>query len=235
MTILADFQIAQLCKNTDRPMLSPFRDQQVKTIESILNEKQIVAYRAGLLTRQGKFLDPIDLNSDKTVPNVRLEGEQFILTQRAVSSGLSSYGYDAVLGNQFKLFKNTGQSIVDPLDMPTGIYEEITTDRLIIPPNSYALGHTVEVFDMPDDVLAICMGKSTLARAGVSVTITPIEPGFRGNVVVEVANLTPLPVAIHANQGIAQFLFFRGEPCEVSYSDRGGKYMHQTGVTTARV
>ena len=143
--------------------------------------------------------------------------------RRIVSYGTSSYGYDVRLATKFKIFTNINSAIIDPLNMSDDCYVDFEGEMCIIPPNSYVLGHTVEYFRMPRNVTAICVGKSTYARAGCAVNITPIEAGFEGQVVLEIANLTPLPMKIHAGMGIAQFLFYQGdEQCEVSYADRAG-------------
>ena len=163
--------------------------------------------------------------------------------RRIISRGTTSYGYDVALSDrEVKIFTNINSTEIDPkrLDSRCLVNAEIKYDvdgakYVTLPPNSYLLGHTVEYFHMPRDLVAVCLGKSTLARAGVLVNVTPIEPGFEGNVVIEVGNSTGLPVRIYLNEGISQFLFLQGEPCEVSYADRGGKYMGQTGVTLPRV
>jgi len=161
---------------------------------------------------------------------------------KLLSYGVSSYGYDATLAEKIYLFTNQNGAIVDPRKFSDEVYVEAKIlkdddglDYFILPPNSYALGHTNEYFKMPRDVTAICLGKSTYARVAVGVNATPIEAGWEGNVVLELANLCSLPIKIYINQGIAQFLFFRGEPCDTSYADRGGKYQGQTGVTLAKV
>jgi dCTP deaminase len=157
-------------------------------------------------------------------------------TQKIVSYGLSSAGYDVRLGRKFKIFTNIRSALIDPLNMSDDCYVNHEGDDVIIPPHSYILGHTPEVFDIPRDVMVVCVGKSTYARAGCAVNVTPIEPGFKGQVVIEIANQTPLPMKVYADMGIAQFLFFKmSGPCETSYADRDGKYQGQTGITTARV
>lgn len=156
--------------------------------------------------------------------------------QKIISYGLSSFGYDVRLEDHFKLFTNTNSAIVDPLNIDDKCFTEVRGEgKCVIPPNSYALGHTVESFVIPRDVSVICLGKSTYARAGVIINVTPIEAGFEGQVVIEISNATPLPVIVYADMGIAQFQFFRGEPCEISYGDRGGKYQGQSGITLSRV
>jgi dCTP deaminase len=160
----------------------------------------------------------------------RSEGE------RVISYGLSSYGYDVRVGDEFKVFTNVYNSIVDPKDFREDAFVDVKGDVCIVPPNSFALARTVEHFRIPDDVLTICVGKSTYARCGIIVNVTPFEPGWQGTVTLEISNTTPLPAKVYAGEGIAQVLFFRGqERCETSYSDRAGKYQRQTGITLPRV
>lgn len=159
------------------------------------------------------------------------EGDQKIL-----SYGTSSYGYDVRLDRNFKIFSNAKNALLDPLNPTDDCYIDHEGDYCIIPPNSYILGHTIERFDIPRNVMTVAVGKSTLARLGGIVNVTPIEPGFRGTVVVEIANCTTLPLKVYANQGIAQFMFFIGDqPCKTSYADKQGKYQNQSGLTTARL
>lgn len=161
--------------------------------------------------------------------------------QKYPSFGLSSYGYDVRLGDEFKLFVNHAGTIIDPLDLDDDNFIDIeirVDDKgrryVILPPHGYLLGHTLETFNMPRDVTCLVVGKSTYARLGMSVNCTPIEAGFKGNVVLELANHSPSALKIYIDGGIAQFLFFTGnEPCDVSYADRGGKYQNQTGVQHA--
>lgn len=156
--------------------------------------------------------------------------------KKIISYGLSGYGYDVRLANTFKIFSNLKNSLIDPLNPDDNCYHDHEGDSVIIPPNSYVLGHTIETFDIPNDVMVVCVGKSTYARLGAIVNVTPIEPGFKGTVVIEVSNSTNLPLKLYAGMGIAQFLFFRGDkPCLVSYADKLGKYMNQKGLTTARL
>ncbi len=153
-----------------------------------------------------------------------------------ISYGLSSYGYDIRVGNEFKIFTNVNSTVVDPKNFDEGNVIDIEADVAIIPPNSFALARTVEYFKMPDNVLAICLGKSTYARCGIIVNVTPFEPGFEGHITIEISNTTPLPAKIYANEGIAQVLFFEGdEPCEVTYAHKKGKYQAQTGITLPRI
>jgi len=153
-----------------------------------------------------------------------------------ISYGLSSYGYDARATDEFKIFTNVENALVDPKNFDAKSFVDRKTDVCIIPPNSFALTRTVEYFRVPKDVLVICLGKSTYARCGIIVNVTPLEPGWEGEVTIEISNTTPLPAKIYANEGICQFLFLQGnEPCETSYADRAGKYMGQRGVTLPRL
>lgn len=151
---------------------------------------------------------------------------------RVISYGTSSYGYDIRCSNEFKIFTNINSAIVDPKNFDENSFVDVTSDVCIIPPNSFALARTVEYFRIPRDVLTICLGKSTYARCGIIVNVTPLEPEWEGHVTLEFSNTTPLPAKIYANEGVAQVLFIGAdEICEVSYKDRGGKYQGQTGVT----
>ena len=153
-----------------------------------------------------------------------------------ISYGLSSYGYDVRVGRHFKVFTNVYGSVVDPKQFDEKAFVDVEADVCVVTPNSFALAQTVEYFRIPDDVLTICVGKSTYARCGIVVNVTPFEPGWEGTVTLEISNTTPLPARIYANEGIAQVLFFRGaERCETSYADRAGKYQRQSGITLPRV
>ena len=153
-----------------------------------------------------------------------------------ISYGLSSYGYDCRLSDEFMIFTNVDNAIVDPKEFNPDSFVERKTDVCVIPPNSFVLCRTVETFKVPRDVLVICLGKSTYARCGLIVNVTPLEPEWEGQVTLEISNTTPLPAKVYANEGIAQFLFFKGEtPCETSYADRSGKYMGQEGVTLPKL
>ena len=165
--------------------------------------------------------------------------EPFVEAQRRegnISYGLSSYGYDARCAPEFKIFTNVDSAIVDPKNFSPRSFVERTGEICIIPPNSFALARTVEYFRVPEDVLVVCLGKSTYARCGIIVNVTPLEPGWEGHVTLEFSNTTPLPAKIYANEGVCQFLFFKGnEPCEISYKDRAGKYQGQTGITLPKL
>ena len=153
-----------------------------------------------------------------------------------VSYGTSSYGYDIRCSNEFKLFTNINCTIVDPKNFDPNSFVEVESDSCIIPPNSFALARTVEYFRIPRNVLTICLGKSTYARCGIIVNVTPFEPEWEGFVTLEFSNTTPLPARIYANEGVAQVVFFEAdEECETSYKDRKGKYQGQTGVTLPKI
>lgn len=154
---------------------------------------------------------------------------------RIVSYGTSSYGYDVRCSDEFKVFTNINSALVDPKSFDENSFVDMKGDVCIIPPNSFALARTVEYFRIPRTVLTVCLGKSTYARCGIIVNVTPLEPEWEGHVTLEFSNTTPLPAKIYANEGIAQMLFFESdEPCEVSYADRAGKYQGQRGVTLPR-
>lgn len=153
-----------------------------------------------------------------------------------ISYGVSSYGYDARVSNEFKIFTNINSTTVDPKKFDEAGFIDKTTDVCIIPPNSFALARTVEYFRIPRDVLTVCVGKSTYARCGIIVNVTPLEPEWEGHVTLEFSNTTPLPAKIYANEGACQFLFLKGaNECDVSYADRAGKYMGQRGVTLPKI
>jgi len=156
--------------------------------------------------------------------------------KRIVSYGTSSYGYDIRCSNEFKIFTNINATIVDPKRFDEKSFVDIRGDECIIPPNSFALARTVEFFRIPRSVLTICLGKSTYARCGIIVNVTPLEPEWEGHVTLEFSNTTPLPARIYANEGVAQVIFIESdEVCETSYRDRGGKYQGQKGVTLPRI
>ena len=151
---------------------------------------------------------------------------------KIVSYGVSSYGYDVRCAPEFKVFTNINSAIVDPKNFTPESFVDVRSDVCIIPPNSFALARTIEYFRIPRNVLVVCLGKSTYARCGIIVNVTPLEPEWEGQVTLEFSNTTPLPARIYANEGVAQMLFLQGdEACAVSYKDRGGKYQGQVGVT----
>lgn len=156
--------------------------------------------------------------------------------EKIVSYGLSSYGYDLRVSNQFKVFTNVHNSVVDPKAFSEDSFVLVEGDKCIIPPNSFALAVSVEYFRIPRSVLTMCIGKSTYARCGIIVNVTPFEPEWEGYVTLEISNTTPLPAIVYANEGLAQVLFFKAEElCEISYADRKGKYMKQVGITVPTI
>ena len=158
---------------------------------------------------------------------VRMDGDR-----RLISYGTSSYGYDVRCSREFKVFTNIHSATVDPKHFDENSFVPVEGDVCVIPPNSFALARTIEYFRIPKDVLTICLGKSTYARCGIIVNVTPLEPEWEGHVTLEFSNTTPLPAKIYANEGVAQMLFYQSdEQCEVTYKQRGGKYMGQKGVT----
>ena len=155
---------------------------------------------------------------------------------KIISYGLSSFGYDARVSDEFKIFTDVNSAIVDPKNFKSNSFVSRKANQCIIPPNSFALASTVEYFKIPKDILVICLGKSTYARCGIIVNVTPLEPGWEGHVTLEFSNTTPLPAKIYANEGAAQFVFIKGnEKPEVTYAKRKGKYMKQQGVTLPKI
>ncbi len=188
----------------------------------------------------------MSLKADKWIRKMALEEgmiEPFVDSQvrsienhKIVSYGLSSYGYDVRVSNRFKVFTNVHNPIVDPKKFTEDAFVDIEGDHCVIPPNSFALASTIEYFRIPRNCLTVCLGKSTYARCGIIVNVTPFEPEWEGHVTIEISNTTPLPAKIYSNEGIAQVLFFEAKQvCEVSYADRAGKYMKQRGITVPSV
>jgi dCTP deaminase len=165
-------------------------------------------------------------------PFVDYDGKQ----KGVISFGISSYGYDLRVADEYKVFTNVRSSIVDPKEFAPDSFVDFKGDICIIPPNSFALARSVERFKIPRNVLALCIGKSSYARCGIIVNITPLEPLWEGTLTLEISNTTPLPAKIYSGEGLAQVLFYESdEECEVAYADRAGKYMHQKGITLPRV
>jgi dCTP deaminase len=184
----------------------------------------------------------VAIKSDNWIKRLALEQqmiEPFVdeqMRRGVISYGLSSYGYDVRVGDEFKVFTNVFNTVVDPKNFDPKSFVDIKADVCVIPPNSFALASTIEYFRIPRDVLTICLGKSTYARCGIIVNVTPFEPEWEGHVTIEISNTTPLPARIYANEGIAQVLFFQSdEVCAVSYKDKKGKYQAQRGVTLPRI
>ena len=162
--------------------------------------------------------------------------EEKQVRNNVISFGVSSYGYDLRVSNEFKVFTNINTTIVDPKNFDPASLVDFKGDVCIVPPNSFVLGRSVEYFRIPENVITVCVGKSTYARCGIITNVTPFEPGWEGFVTLEISNTTPIPAKIYANEGIAQVLFFEGdEPCEVSYATKKGKYQAQKGVTLPKV
>ncbi len=158
------------------------------------------------------------------------------ISKSVISYGLSSYGYDLRVANEYKIFTNVNNSIVDPKNWDPQSFIDFTGDVCIVPPNSFALARSVEYFRIPRNILTICLGKSTYARCGIIVNVTPFEPEWEGHVTLEISNTTPLPAKIYSNEGLCQVIFFESEePCSVSYKDKQGKYQAQRGITPAKV
>lgn len=230
MTILNDSQITDLCICPDTVLvemngiLGNFNHTRRKTPD------EIEAFVP--------MITPFNPELIRVIEAHAVNGQVF-KERKIISRGLTSYGYDVTLAETCKIFTNINSAFIDPkrLDERCLVDAKVQTDEdgarfVMLPPHSYMLGHTIEYFRMPRDVLAICLGKSTYARAGIFVNATPMEPGFEGTIVIEISNATSLPAKIYVDEGISQFLFFQGsEPCKVSYADRGGKYQGQTGVT----
>jgi dCTP deaminase len=162
--------------------------------------------------------------------------EEKQVREGVISYGISSYGYDIRIADEFKIFSNVTGAIVDPKHFDASMLVDVKGPTVLIPPNSFALARTVEYFRIPRNVLTICVGKSSYARCGIITNVTPFEPEWEGYVTLEISNTTPLPARIYANEGIAQVLFFESdEPCEVSYKDKAGKYQSQRGITLPRL
>lgn len=162
--------------------------------------------------------------------------EEGLIKEGVISFGVSSYGYDMRVADEFKIFTNINNTVVDPKNFDPKSFVEFRGDVCIIPPNSFALARSVEYFRIPRDVLVICIGKSTYARCGIIVNVTPLEPAWEGFVTVEISNTTPLPAKIYANEGIAQLIFLKAEEeCEISYADRKGKYQAQQGIVLPKI
>lgn len=158
------------------------------------------------------------------------------VSKGVISYGLSAYGYDIRVSDEFKVFTNLNTTIVDPKDFDSKSFVEVMGEHCVIPPNSFALAKTVEYFRIPRSTITVCVGKSTYARCGIIVNVTPFEPEWEGYVTLEISNTTPIPAKIYSNEGIAQVLFFEGdEPCEISYADKKGKYQKQTGITHPKI
>ena len=182
------------------------------------------------------------IKSDRWIRKMALEHDMISpfnekqVREGVISYGLSSYGYDLRVADEFKVFTNVNSAIVDPKNFNDKSFVDLQTDVCIVPPNSFALARSIEYFRVPRDILTMCIGKSTYARCGIIVNVTPFEPEWEGFVTLEISNTTPLPAKIYANEGLCQILFFQSdEPCEISYKDKKGKYQAQKGIVLPRL
>ena len=188
-----------------------------------------------------ELLADMSIKSDRWIKEMAGKGmiDPFVESQvrgGVVSYGLSSYGYDIRVADEFKVFTNINSTVIDPKAFDPRSFMDLKTDVCIVPPNSFALARTVEYFRIPRDVLTVCLGKSTYARCGIIVNVTPFEPEWEGTATLEISNTTPLPARIYANEGIAQVLFFQSdEPCGISYAEKKGKYQAQLDVTLPKI
>ena len=198
---------------------------------SILSDRQI-----RYLAENYGMIEPFEPGLVREIKPGLIKAAQGEAPRKVISYGTSSYGYDIRCAREFKVFTNINSTIVDPKNFDPRNFVEIEADECIIPPNSFALARTMERFKIPRDVLTVCLGKSTYARCGIIVNVTPFEPEWEGYVTLEFSNTTPLPAKIYAGEGCAQVLFFQSDDvCETSYKDRGGKYQGQVGVTLPKV
>jgi len=184
----------------------------------------------------------MSIKSDKWIVKMSREHEMISPFEESqvragtISYGVSSYGYDMRVSDEYKIFTNVNSTVVDPKKFNSSNFVEVKANEILVPPNSFALARSVEYFKIPRSTLAICLGKSTYARCGIICNVTPFEPEWEGHVTIEISNTTPLPAKIYSNEGICQVLFFESDdPCAVSYRDRGGKYQGQTGITLPRM
>ena len=184
----------------------------------------------------------MSIKSDKWIRQNSIENnmiepfEEKQVSENKISYGVSSYGYDIRVADEYKIFTNVNNSVVDPKNFDDNSFVDFKGDVCIVPPNSFALARSVEYFKIPRNVLTICVGKSTYARCGIIVNVTPLEPGWEGYVTLEISNTTPLPAKIYSNEGLCQVLFFESdEQCEVSYKDKSGKYLKQVGITLPKI
>jgi dCTP deaminase len=212
-------------------MIEPFADRQVRQLDNPSDDATAPggdpAEDLGSLA-----IAPEDPAAASAVGSARSRANP----RGVISYGLSSYGYDLRVSDEFKVFTNVFNTVVDPKAFDAQSFVDMRTDVCIVPPNSFALARSVEYFRIPRDILTICLGKSTYARCGIIVNVTPFEPEWEGHVTLEISNTTPLPARIYAHEGLAQVIFLQAENvCEVSYADRAGKYMKQRGITVPRL
>jgi dCTP deaminase len=223
MTLLSDRQIKNLCIEKD----SYYYADNKKVFFNVEDYAELVKERGSSF----EYYKSINSTFKPMISPFVADQVRTMDNNRILSYGTSSYGYDIRLANKFKIFTNINSTVVDPLNFKHESYVDFEGDVCIIPPNSFVLGSTVEYFNVPEDVTGVVIGKSTYARCGVVCICTPLEAGWSGELVVEFANLSPLPVKLYAGHGCAQILWFKGdEPCETSYAKRAGKYQGQTGI-----
>ena len=223
----------EVLEGINRPMISPFEPEQRRTRLRTATHAEKLAFEAGHQNNKDKPW----FNPNYVMP----ENAQFILEQgglvfeeKIISYGTSSYGYDIRCAPEFKVFTNMHSAVVDPKNFDSSAFIDMPGDSCVIPPNSFALARSLEYFRIPRDILVICLGKSTYARCGIIVNVTPLEPEWEGHITLEFSNTTTSPARIYANEGCAQLLFFQADKddvCQTSYKDRSGKYQSQTGIT----
>lgn len=194
----------------------------VQIITRCINDKMIEPFCDTQIKKKIVDVDPLE----------KLPSPNIVTTEeKCISYGVSSYGYDIRIADEFKIFTNINNTIIDPKNFNEDVYIDHQGEFCIIPPNSFILCRSLEYLRIPKDILSICIGKSTYARCGLIVNVTPLEPDWEGHITIEISNTTTLPAKIYANEGIAQLIFLKGEECQTSYKDRNGKYQNQTGVT----
>ena len=209
-------------------MIEPFADRQIRRLQNTFADPAAAPLEEGIGPMITASEDPAADADAPAPPDPNARG--------VISYGLSSYGYDLRVSDEFKVFTNVFNTVVDPKAFDAQSFVDMQTDVCIVPPNSFALARSVEYFRIPRDILTICLGKSTYARCGIIVNVTPFEPEWEGHVTLEISNTTPLPARIYAHEGLAQVIFLKAESvCEVSYADRAGKYMRQRGITVPRL
>jgi dCTP deaminase len=237
VSILSDISIRQRCVPPTQVLDTEMRDAALTAMTNTVGGARGAALFKLLEQERHRPPSEEELAAFQPMIHPYVDGQvREVDGQKIISYGTSSYGYDVRCAPEFKVFTNINSTIVDPKAFDPSCFVDVESDVCIIPPNSFALARTVEYFRIPRDILVVCLGKSTYARCGIIVNVTPLEPEWEGHVTLEFSNTTPLPARIYANEGVAQFLFFQGDqPCATSYKDRGGKYQGQTGVNPPRM
>lgn len=232
MSILNDKEIRALCLPPEHAGLIVEVDDNDICVDVSLAPSNFQPMIVPFVDRQVRY----HYNPDPSKCERREVEGIVVYDQKIISYGLSSFGYDFRVANEFKIFTNVNSTVVDPLDFDNNCFVDFVGDVCIVPPNSFVLARTVEKFNMPEDVVGVCTGKSTIARSGLSIMVTPLEPGWSGYLTLEFANTTPLPVKLYANMGGGQIMFYKGERPSITYADRAGKYQNQAAeVVTPRV